>query len=38
MERFNLKKLNKAEKYFIKVSNRFACLEDMDAEVDIKIA
>jgi hypothetical protein len=36
MERFNLKKLNGVkgkEKYHIEVSNRFAALEDLDAEV-----
>jgi hypothetical protein len=36
MERFNLKKLNEVEgkeKYRIEVSNRFAALEDLDAEV-----
>jgi hypothetical protein len=37
MERFNLKKLNDVrvegkEKYHIEVSNRFAALEDLDAE------
>jgi hypothetical protein len=34
IERFNLKKLNKAEgkeKYHVEVSNRFASLEDLDA-------
>jgi hypothetical protein len=38
MERFNPKNLNKVEgkeKYRIEVSNRFAALEDSDAEVDI---
>jgi hypothetical protein len=38
MERFNLKKLNKIEgkeKYCVEVSNRFAALEDLDAEVKI---
>jgi hypothetical protein len=37
-ERFNLKKLNEVddkEKYRIEVSNRFAALEDSDAEVEI---
>jgi hypothetical protein len=37
MERFNLKKLNKVEgkeKYHVEVSNRFAALEDLDAEVE----
>jgi hypothetical protein len=38
MERFNGKKLNEVagkEKYHIEVSNRFAVLEDLDAEVEI---
>jgi hypothetical protein len=38
MERFNLKKINDVEskaKYLIEVSNRFAALEDLDAEVEI---
>jgi hypothetical protein len=38
MERFNLKKLNEIEskeKYHVEVSNRFAALEDLDAEVEI---
>jgi uncharacterized protein YaaR (DUF327 family) len=38
MERFNLRKLNKVEgkeQYCVEVSNRFAVLEDLDAEVDI---
>jgi hypothetical protein len=38
MERFNLKKFNEAEdkeKYRVKVSNRFAALEDLDPEVKI---
>jgi hypothetical protein len=38
MERFNLKKLNEVEgneKYGVEVSNRFAALEDLDAEVEI---
>jgi hypothetical protein len=38
MERFNLKKLNKVEgkeKYCVEVSNGFAALEDLDAEVEI---
>jgi hypothetical protein len=37
MERFNLKKLNEVEgkeKYRVEVSNRFAALEDLDAEVE----
>jgi hypothetical protein len=33
MERFNLKKLNEVKSK--EVSNRFAALEDMDAEVEI---
>jgi hypothetical protein len=38
MERFNLKKLNEVEgkgKYRVEVSNRFAALEDLDAEAEI---
>jgi hypothetical protein len=41
MEIFNIKKLNKAEskaKYCAEVSNRFATLEDLDAEVEINSA
>jgi hypothetical protein len=41
MERFNLKKLNKAggrEKYCVEVSNGFAALEDLDAEVEMNSA
>jgi hypothetical protein len=41
MERFNLKKLNEVEdkeKYHIEVSNRFAALKDLDAEVEINSA
>jgi hypothetical protein len=37
-ERFNLKKLNEAEvkeQYRVEISNRFAALENLDAEVDI---
>jgi hypothetical protein len=37
MERFNLKKLNEVEgkeQYRAEISNRFAALEDLDAEVD----
>jgi hypothetical protein len=35
MERTDLKKLNEVgEKYRVEVSNRFAALEDLDAEVD----
>jgi hypothetical protein len=37
MERFNLKKLNEVEvedQYRVEVSNRFAALEDLDAEVE----
>jgi hypothetical protein len=36
VERFNLKKVNEVEgkeKYRVEVSNRFAALEDLDAEV-----
>jgi hypothetical protein len=38
MERFNLEKLNDVEgkeKYRVEVSNRFAALEDLDAEIEI---
>jgi hypothetical protein len=38
MESFNPKKLNKIEgkqQYHIEVSNRFAALENLDAELDI---
>jgi hypothetical protein len=38
MERFNLKKLNEVEgkeQYRVEVSNKFAALEDLDAEVEI---
>jgi hypothetical protein len=38
MKRFNLKKLNHVEgkeQFRVEVSNRFAALEDMDAEADI---
>jgi hypothetical protein len=38
MERFDLKKLNKVEgkdQFHVEVSNRFAALEDLDAEVKI---
>jgi hypothetical protein len=39
MERFNLKKINEVEgKFRVEVSNRFAALEDLDAEVDINSA
>jgi hypothetical protein len=41
MERFNLRKLNEVEgedKYRAEVSNRFAALEDLDAEVEINSA
>jgi hypothetical protein len=41
MERFNLKKLNEVEgkeQYCVEISNRFATLEHLDTEVDIKIA
>jgi hypothetical protein len=38
MKRINLKKLNKAEnkeQYQVKISNRFAALENLDDDVDI---
>jgi hypothetical protein len=41
MERFNLKKLNGVEgkeQYRVEVSNRFAALEDLDAEAEINSA
>jgi hypothetical protein len=41
MERFNLQKLNEIEgkeQYHVEVSNRFAALEDLDAEVEINCA
>jgi hypothetical protein len=41
MERFNFKKLNEVEgkeQYHVEVTNRFAVLEDLDAEVEIKSA
>jgi hypothetical protein len=41
MERFNLKKLNQVEgkeQFHVEVSNRFAALEDLDAEVKINSA
>jgi hypothetical protein len=41
VERFNLKKLNEVEgkgQYHAEVSNRFAALEDLDAEVEINSA
>jgi uncharacterized metal-binding protein YceD (DUF177 family) len=41
MERFNLKKLNEVEckeLYHVEVSNRFAVLEDLGAEVEINSA
>jgi hypothetical protein len=41
MERFNLKKLNEVEgkeQYCVEVSNRFAALEDLDAEVEVNSA
>jgi hypothetical protein len=41
MGRFNLKKLNEVEdneQYCVEVSNRFAALEDLDAEVEINSA
>jgi hypothetical protein len=41
MERLNLKKLNDVEgkeQFRVELSNRFAALEDMDAEVEINSA
>jgi hypothetical protein len=41
MERFNLKKLNKAEgkeQYQVKISNRFIALENLDDDMDINRA
>jgi hypothetical protein len=41
MERFNLKKLNNAEgkeQFRVEVSNKFAALKDLDAEVEINSA
>jgi hypothetical protein len=41
MERFNLKKLNEIEgkeQYCVEVSNRFAALEDLGADVEINSA
>jgi hypothetical protein len=41
MDRFNLKKLNEVEgkeQFCVEVSNRFAALEDLDAEVEINSA
>jgi hypothetical protein len=41
VERFNLKKLNEVEgkeQYRVVVSNRFAALEDLDAELKINSA
>jgi hypothetical protein len=41
MERFNFKKLNEVEskeQFRVEVSNRFAALEDLDAEVEINSA
>jgi hypothetical protein len=38
MERFNLKKLNDVEgkeQFHVEVSNKFAALEDLDAEVEM---
>jgi hypothetical protein len=38
MERFNLKKLNQVEgkgQFCLEVSNRFAAMEDVDAEMQI---
>jgi hypothetical protein len=39
MERFNLKKLNEVEgkeQYCVEISSRFAALEILDNEVDVK--
>jgi hypothetical protein len=41
MESFNLKKLNEVEgkeQYRVEISNRFAALENLDAEMDISTA
>jgi hypothetical protein len=41
MDNFNLKKLNEVdgkEQYCVEISNRFAALENLDAEVDINRA
>jgi hypothetical protein len=41
MERFNLKKLNKVEgkeQFRVEISNRFAALEGLDAEMEINSA
>jgi hypothetical protein len=41
MERFSLRKLNMVEgkeQFCVEVSNRFAALEDLDAEVEINSA
>jgi hypothetical protein len=41
MERFSLKKLNKVEgkeQYHVEISNRFAALENLDAEMDVNKA
>jgi hypothetical protein len=41
MKRFNLKKLNEVKgkgQYRVAVSNRFAAMEDLDAEVEINSA
>jgi hypothetical protein len=41
METFNPKKLNQVEgkeQFHVEVSNRFAALEDLDAEVEINSA
>jgi hypothetical protein len=41
MERFNLGKLNEVEgkeQYHVEVSNRYAALEDLDAEVEMNSA
>jgi hypothetical protein len=39
MERFNLKNLNEVEgkKFSFKISDRFAALEDLDAEVEVNM-
>jgi hypothetical protein len=41
MERFNHKKLNEVEdieQFHVEISNRFAALEDLDAEVELNSA
>jgi hypothetical protein len=40
MRRFSLKKLNEVEvkeQYRVEISNRFAALENLDTEVDVKM-